>query len=144
MPRRPPVLAYVTPSHQFPLGPTLALDQLIMAEFINSGEFDKHLRRIRIVYMARRDCLMEERPTDHAMTGHEGGMHLAWHLPHHCPMHLRCSNWPPQEPSLRRGHAALRLHQTARCGLPWCRKPRSGWPCRTAALISMPKHRSVR
>jgi GntR family transcriptional regulator/MocR family aminotransferase len=176
MPRRAPTLAYVTPSHQFPLGYTLALerrlqllefaartgtyileddydgdfryqgsplsalqgldtnqrvlytttfsksmaaglrlgylivpqhlveplatakallnnghpllDQIIMAEFIDSGEFDKHLRRIRVVYMARRDCLMEEIARNFGpcrFSGHEGGMHLAWHLPDSLP-----------------------------------------------------------
>lgn len=172
MPRRAPALAYVTPSHQFPLGYTLTLDrrlqllefaarngtyvleddydgdfryqgspltamqgldtnervlytttfsksmaaglrlgylivpphlveplatakallnnghplleQIVMAEFIDSGEFDRHLRRIRILYMARRDCLMEELARHFGpcrISGHEGGMHLAWHLP---------------------------------------------------------------
>lgn len=64
------------------------LDQMIMAEFINSGEFDKHLRRIRVVYMARRDCLMEELARHFGpcrFSGHEGGMHLAWHLPGSLP-----------------------------------------------------------
>jgi GntR family transcriptional regulator/MocR family aminotransferase len=64
------------------------LDQMIVAEFIDSGQFDNHLRRIRVVYMARRDCLMDalERHFGRCrITGHEGGMHLVWHLPDTLP-----------------------------------------------------------
>lgn len=64
------------------------LDQIIMAEFIDSGEFDRHLRRIRILYMERRDCLMEALARHFGpcrITGHEAGMHLAWHLPDNLP-----------------------------------------------------------
>ena len=64
------------------------LDQMIMAEFIDSGQFDNHLRRIRMKYMARRDCLIDAL-TRHfgpcRITGQEGGMHLAWHLPDALP-----------------------------------------------------------
>lgn len=64
------------------------LDQVVMAEFIDSGEFDKHLRRIRVIYLARRDCLMEELLRHFGpcgFSGHEGGMHLVWHLPGSLP-----------------------------------------------------------
>lgn len=64
------------------------LDQMIVAEFIESGQFDNHLRRIRVIYMARRDCLLESLERHFGpceISGHEGGMHLVWHLPDHLP-----------------------------------------------------------
>jgi GntR family transcriptional regulator/MocR family aminotransferase len=60
------------------------LEQAALAEFISSGSFDTHLRRIRQAYLDRRDALI------HALRRHfgevdlrgiEGGMHLVWHLP---------------------------------------------------------------
>ena len=33
------------------------LEQAVLAEFLKSGLFDRHLRRIRQIYKARRDCL---------------------------------------------------------------------------------------
>lgn len=59
------------------------LDQMIVAELLASGEFDNHLRRIRMVYMARRDCLMDALAEHFGacrISGYEGGMHIAWHL----------------------------------------------------------------
>jgi GntR family transcriptional regulator/MocR family aminotransferase len=35
------------------------LDQAAMAEFLASGSYAKHLRRIRQLYRERRDCLVE-------------------------------------------------------------------------------------
>jgi GntR family transcriptional regulator/MocR family aminotransferase len=64
------------------------LDQMIVAELIDSGEFENHLRRIRMVYMARRDCLLDALERHFGpcrISGHEGGMHLAWHLPDALP-----------------------------------------------------------
>ncbi|MGH8246113.1 MAG: aminotransferase class I/II-fold pyridoxal phosphate-dependent enzyme, partial [Gammaproteobacteria bacterium] len=64
------------------------LDQMILAEFIDSGQFDIHLRRIRMIYMARRDCLMEALERNFGpcrFSGHEGGMHLVWHVPDTLP-----------------------------------------------------------
>jgi GntR family transcriptional regulator/MocR family aminotransferase len=77
------------------------LDQAILADFIASGAFDTHLRRIRKIYLARRDCLVESLRQSFgevALSGLEGGMHLAWHLP---------PSWPSageiQERARRRG-----------------------------------------
>lgn len=64
------------------------LDQMIVAEFIDSGQFDNHLRRIRVIYMARRDCLIESLERHFGpcrITGQEGGMHVVWHLPDTLP-----------------------------------------------------------
>jgi GntR family transcriptional regulator/MocR family aminotransferase len=59
-----------------------ALDQLALADFIEHGELDRHLRRMRAIYRARRDALLgglarhlpETRPA-----GASAGLHvLAW------------------------------------------------------------------
>lgn len=63
-----------------------ALDQLALADFIERGELDRHLRRMRGVYRDRRDALLgaldrhlpELRPV-----GASAGLHvLAWLPPH--------------------------------------------------------------
>ncbi len=64
------------------------LDQATLADFISSGSFMRHLRRIRHTYQVRRDCLVEELNRhfgDVVLTGLEGGMHLIWHLPSTLP-----------------------------------------------------------
>jgi GntR family transcriptional regulator/MocR family aminotransferase len=60
------------------------LDQATLADFISSGSFMRHLRRIRHSYLLRRDCLVEELHRHFGevrLSGLEGGMHLIWHLP---------------------------------------------------------------
>ncbi len=60
------------------------LEQAAVAEFLNSGGFERHLHRVRRRYLARRDCLLHELRTHFGRTridGAEGGMHVAWHLP---------------------------------------------------------------
>lgn len=64
------------------------LDQAVLSDFISSGLYAKHLRKIRRVYLSRRDCLIEELGKYFgkvSLTGLEGGMHLAWHLPENLP-----------------------------------------------------------
>lgn len=64
------------------------LDQATLADFISSGSFMRHLRRIRHKYQLRRDCLVEQLQRhfgDVRLTGLQGGMHLIWHLPPHFP-----------------------------------------------------------
>jgi GntR family transcriptional regulator/MocR family aminotransferase len=60
-------------------------EQLALAEFLRSGEFALHLRRMRRLYRQRRDALVEaiERHLgDHAVVeGASAGMHLALRLP---------------------------------------------------------------
>jgi GntR family transcriptional regulator/MocR family aminotransferase len=64
------------------------LEQAAAAEFLKSGGFERHLHRIRLRYLARRDCLLQEL-TRHfgrcRVDGVEGGMHVAWHLPGGAP-----------------------------------------------------------
>lgn len=60
------------------------LEQAALAAFIDEGHFDRHLRRLRQVYKARRDCLVGalHRTFDGAVVlGGESGLHLVWRLP---------------------------------------------------------------
>lgn len=64
------------------------LEQIAMAEFMESGAFTRHLRRIRQTYLERRDHLVQELHRqfgDVTLAGLDGGMHFVWQLP---------SNWP--------------------------------------------------
>ncbi len=65
------------------------LDQAVLADFINTGAYTKHLRRIRRVYISRRDALIEalhKHFGDVSLSGLEGGMHIIWHLAEHLPI----------------------------------------------------------
>ncbi len=60
------------------------LDQAILADFISSGSYAKHLRNIRHTYLTRRDCLvnsLREHFGEVKLSGLDGGMHIVWHLP---------------------------------------------------------------
>ena len=64
------------------------LDQAAMGEFIRSGAYGNHLRRMRNIYCKRRDCLVEalrEHFGPVELSGLEGGLHLAWHVPKNFP-----------------------------------------------------------
>jgi GntR family transcriptional regulator/MocR family aminotransferase len=64
------------------------LDQAVLAEFISSGSFARHLNNARLVYRARRDCLLNslcEHFGEIHVSGHQGGMHVMWHLPDSLP-----------------------------------------------------------
>ncbi|HZM77716.1 MAG TPA: PLP-dependent aminotransferase family protein, partial [Candidatus Limnocylindrales bacterium] len=56
------------------------LDQLALARLIEAGRFDRHLRRMRAVYSARREALVESL---HGVpvTGLAAGFHAVAHLP---------------------------------------------------------------
>jgi GntR family transcriptional regulator/MocR family aminotransferase len=60
------------------------LDQLALASLIESGRYDRHLRRMRIAYAARRTALVEalahEAPAV-ALSGLAAGFHAVAHLP---------------------------------------------------------------
>jgi GntR family transcriptional regulator/MocR family aminotransferase len=63
---------------------TGALDQLTMAEFINSGRYDRHVRRARLSYRRRRDRLvatLARRLPDMALRGLPAGLHAVLELP---------------------------------------------------------------
>ncbi|GAA4202125.1 MocR-like pyridoxine biosynthesis transcription factor PdxR [Actinocatenispora rupis] len=61
-----------------------ALDQIALATMIESGRYDRHLRRMRTRYAARRDVLVDALAT-HApgvrLTGLAAGFHAVAHLP---------------------------------------------------------------
>lgn len=60
------------------------LDQLTFADFLRRGEFDRHLRRLRPVYRARRDALvaaLAQRLPELRPAGIAAGLHLVAWLP---------------------------------------------------------------
>jgi len=60
------------------------LEQAVLAEFLSSGGFNRHLRRTRQIYARRQQVLIEalEHHFGHAdVTGTDCGMHLVWTLP---------------------------------------------------------------
>ena len=62
------------------------LDQLTFADFIERGEFDRHLRRMRPVYRSRRDALLTALATrlpELEPVGIAAGLHLVAWLPEH-------------------------------------------------------------
>jgi GntR family transcriptional regulator/MocR family aminotransferase len=59
-----------------------AIDQLTMADFISTGQYDKHIRRMRNSYRRRRDELVQRlRPFDVRISGLSAGLHLLLLLP---------------------------------------------------------------
>ena len=65
-------------------GGSPVLDQLALAQFIERGELDRHLRRMRLYYRRRRDALIaalaRELP-ELAVTGAAAGLHVTLVLP---------------------------------------------------------------
>ena len=85
---QPAVQAVSLLDHGFPCSGVPWLEQAVLNDFIQSGAFETHLRKIRRTYMARRDCLVA------SLQRHFGsvqmnpafcGTHLAWELPTVCP-----------------------------------------------------------
>lgn len=61
-----------------------SIEQLALADFLERGELDRHLRRMRPVYRRRRDVLLaalRERLPDLEPTGVSAGIHLVAWLP---------------------------------------------------------------
>jgi GntR family transcriptional regulator/MocR family aminotransferase len=62
---------------------TSALDQLALARLIETGRYDRHLRRVRAEYARRRAALVEalaEHAPEVALTGLAAGFHAVAHL----------------------------------------------------------------
>jgi GntR family transcriptional regulator/MocR family aminotransferase len=60
------------------------LEQMVVADLLTSGEYDHHLRRVRKIYLERRDCLVQALRThfgDIRLVGMEIGTQLTWLLP---------------------------------------------------------------
>jgi GntR family transcriptional regulator/MocR family aminotransferase len=69
------------------------LDQAVMCDFLDSGGYDKQLRRLRKAYMLRRDTLMQSLQQHFGacdLLGTSSGTHLIWRLPEHLPDALQC------------------------------------------------------
>lgn len=68
------------------------LEQLALADFISSGAFARHLGRMRRLYRARRDglvqALREHLKVSHEVLGADSGMHIALRLPPDLPDRL--------------------------------------------------------
>lgn len=64
------------------------LEQAALADFMNLGDYSRHLRHIRAHYMRKRDVLLaalEENFGRSPAIGIEGGMHFMWRIPDHLP-----------------------------------------------------------
>lgn len=64
------------------------LEQATLADFMESGGYERHVRRIRKLYYSRRNALLaalEKHFGGGEIIGDEAGMHLAWRLPRHLP-----------------------------------------------------------
>ncbi|MFJ7771683.1 PLP-dependent aminotransferase family protein [Streptomyces sp. NPDC097107] len=60
------------------------LDQLTLAEFLGSGDYDRHVRAARLRYRRRRDALvaaLAERAPDVRVTGIAAGLHAVLQVP---------------------------------------------------------------
>lgn len=60
------------------------LDQLTLAQFMESGAYDRHVRAMRLRYRRRRDQLVEalaERAPDIRVSGIAAGLHAVLELP---------------------------------------------------------------
>jgi len=63
---------------------TPALDQLVLAELLSSGAFDRHVRRMRSAYRRRRDALVAALAAEapgHPVSGLAAGLHALVGLP---------------------------------------------------------------
>ncbi|MGO4685186.1 MocR-like pyridoxine biosynthesis transcription factor PdxR [Hyphomicrobium sp. 2TAF46] len=64
------------------------LEQAVLTDFLTEGHFERHLRKLRQLYKARRDCLERElrsRFRDTNISGAECGLHFIWRLAPHFP-----------------------------------------------------------
>ncbi|EWM45077.1 aminotransferase class I and II family protein [Bordetella holmesii 70147] len=73
-------------------------EQLALADFIESGEFSRHLGRMRSLYRERqqalRAALTRHLDIDHTVEGGQCGLHLTLRLPVEYPDHLIASAGP--------------------------------------------------
>ena len=71
------------------------LDQAVLCDFLESGGYEKHLRRLRKTYMARRDALtgaLQRVFGQCDLSGTTSGTHLIWRLPAHLPDAKTCQS----------------------------------------------------
>jgi GntR family transcriptional regulator / MocR family aminotransferase len=85
---KPAVQAASLLDHGFPCTGVPWLEQAVLNDFIETGAFETHLRKLRRTYMARRDCLIAALQT---LVGSvqtnpvHCGTHLVWELPPDLP-----------------------------------------------------------
>jgi len=72
------------------------LEQMVVADLLTSEEYDHHLRRVRKIYLERRDCLIQSLRAhfgDVHLIGTEIGTQLTWLLPNQFPAaHVVCNS----------------------------------------------------
>ncbi|MDT7787639.1 MAG: GntR family transcriptional regulator / MocR family aminotransferase, partial [Pseudonocardiales bacterium] len=73
-----PVLALKSDREQY----ISMLDQLTLADFLESGAYDSHVRRMRLKYQRRRDRLVEAVSPYVKVSGIAAGMHAVLDTPH--------------------------------------------------------------
>ncbi len=64
------------------------LEQAVLADFMNTGGYARHLRKIRQHYLGKRDALLQALGRafgDGTTIGAEAGMHMVWRTPDHLP-----------------------------------------------------------
>ena len=64
------------------------LEQAAMADFMQGGAYRRHLRRVRQVYLERRDALLRALEVQFGtckVSGEDAGMHLVWTIPDGLP-----------------------------------------------------------
>ncbi|WP_116045656.1 PLP-dependent aminotransferase family protein [Amycolatopsis palatopharyngis] len=64
---------------------TPGLEQLIFADLLDSGDYDRHVRRRRLAYRNRRDRLLDALPGGLCPLGISAGLHLVLMLPRSGP-----------------------------------------------------------
>jgi len=80
--------AAITAAKEYADRGTSVLDQLTLAQLIESGAFDRHVRRMRGSYQRRRDDLAQALARSHAglhLAGISAGLHALARLPQHGP-----------------------------------------------------------
>jgi GntR family transcriptional regulator/MocR family aminotransferase len=115
-----------------------SLPQAALTDFINEGEFGRHLRRMRALYADRRETLVEalgrELGSDLSVIGDAAGMHLAV---------TARPRWPDHLVALRAAHRGLWVMPLSSCylGKPTRRGLVLGYGGTTAAEIPSAVHR---
>jgi GntR family transcriptional regulator/MocR family aminotransferase len=69
------------------------LDQAVLCDFVDSGGYDKQLRRLRKAYMERREALVQSLQQHFGscdLLGLSSGTHLIWRLPAHMHDASKC------------------------------------------------------
>ena len=73
-----PILSLKTDREQY----SSMLDQLALADFLSSGAYDSHVRRMRLKYQRRRDRLVEAVSPYASVSGIAAGMHAVLDTPY--------------------------------------------------------------